>query len=124
TEALIEATATMPPAVGAALSSGAVVLGPAAGAPIQFVDVQPRTSDAKVHLEGAYVFHPDPATEQFPLTLISPASAHTISSTLGEFRPGHARLKMHPDDARARFVEEDDPVRIFNELGEVWCRVN
>jgi anaerobic selenocysteine-containing dehydrogenase len=57
------------------------------------------------------------------LALISPASAHTVSSTLGEFRPGIAKLKMHPDDARPRGIEEADPVRVFNALGEVWCEV-
>ena len=63
-------------------------------APIQFVDVFPNTADRKVNLfhseleasapMGLYRFQPDPATDRFPLTLISPASDRTISSTLGE----------------------------------------
>jgi hypothetical protein len=54
----------------------------------------PKTPDRKVHLfpadleasapMGLYRFQPDPATERYPLTLISPASDRTISSTLGE----------------------------------------
>ena len=32
---------------------------------------------------GLYAFQPDPATDKFPLALISPASERTISSTLG-----------------------------------------
>ena len=45
---------------------------------------------------------------RYPLSLISPASEHTISSTLGEFRPGIARLqdpsrrRPHADDRRRR----------------------
>jgi anaerobic selenocysteine-containing dehydrogenase len=73
---------------------------------------------------GLYAYQPDPATAEYPLTLISPASAHTISSTLGEFRPGIVALKMHPDDARPRAIEDSDAVRIFNALGEVWCTVD
>jgi anaerobic selenocysteine-containing dehydrogenase len=122
--ALMELAATMPAPMGAVFSDGAVVSGPANGAPVQFVDVMPKTHDRKVHLEGAYTFQPDPRTDMHPLTLISPASEHTISSTLGEFRPGIARLKMHPDDARPRAIEEGDAVRIFNDLGEVWCVVD
>src|SRR5690606_17130015 len=68
-----------------------------------------------------YGYQPDPATATYPLTLITPASEHTISSTLGECRPGIVRLKMHPDDAHARSIAEGDPVRVFNALGEVEC---
>jgi anaerobic selenocysteine-containing dehydrogenase len=99
--------------------------------PIQFVDVFPRTADRKVQLfpadleasapMGLYRFQPDPATERFPLTLISPASERTISSTLGELPRTDVKLLMHPDDARARGLEEGDLVRLFNELGEVHC---
>ena len=31
---------------------------------------------------------------------------------------------MHPDDAAARGIAESDPVRVFNELGEVHCPAN
>ena len=76
---------------------------------MQFVDVFPRTADRKVHLFpaaldreaplGLYAYQPDPATDQFPLALISPASDRTISSTLGELPRPEVRLLMHPDDA-------------------------
>ncbi len=130
-EGLLDVTANLPDAVAQALSAGAVATGPAEGLPIQFVDVHPVTDDGKVHLapdgvattSGLYAFQPDPATTDYPLALISPASAHTISSTLGELRPGIAKLKMHPDDARARAIEDAEAVRIFNALGEVWCEV-
>ena len=103
------------------------------GAPVQFVDVFPRTPDEKVHLfpdeldaqapAGLYGFQPDPATERFPLALISPASEKTVSSTLGELRERAAVLQMHPSDAAARGLSQDDPVRVFNDLGEVHVPV-
>ena len=104
---------------------------PCGPTPIQFVDVFPNTADRKVDLfpaaleasapMGLYRFQPDPATERFPLTLISPASERTISSTLGELPRPDVKLLMGPDDARARGLEEGDLVRVFNELGEVHC---
>ena len=105
---------------------------PACGfAPVQFVDVFPRTPDAKINLFpealegeaplGLYTFQDDPATDDYPLALISPASEKTISSTLGELRDQPAALSMHPDDARARHLEDGDSVRVFNALGEVRC---
>ena len=30
---------------------------------------------------------------------------------------------MHPDDAEVRGLAQDDPVRVFNDLGEVQCPV-
>ena len=72
---------------------------------------------------GLYGYQPDPATAEFPLALISPASERTISSTLAELPRPDVRLLMHPDDAAARGLEDGDAVRIFNELGEVRCNV-
>ena len=51
---------------------------------------------------GLYAFQPDPATEQYPLALISPASEKTVSSMLGELRERPGMLQMHPSDAEAR----------------------
>ena len=99
--------------------------------PIQFVDVMPKTSDQKVDLfpdalnaeapAGLYTFQPDPSTERFPLALISPSSDRTISSTLGELPRPTVALVMHPADADARTLKDGDPIRVFNELGEVQC---
>ena len=58
---------------------------------------------------------------RYPLALISPASERTISSTLGELPRPDVKLLMHPDDAAARGLADDDLVRVFNELGEVHC---
>jgi anaerobic selenocysteine-containing dehydrogenase len=68
-----------------------------------------------------YGYQPDPATMEFPLALISPASERTISSTLSELPRPEVRLLMHPDDASARGLSDGDDVRIFNALGEVRC---
>jgi len=100
-------------------------------APVQFVDVFPRTADGKIDLfpaafdasapSGLYAFQPDPATEKYPLALISPSSDRTISSTLGELPRPDVKLTMHPDDAKARGLSDNDLVRMFNDLGEVHC---
>jgi anaerobic selenocysteine-containing dehydrogenase len=98
-------------------------------APIQFVDAFPLTPDRKIHLVpealdreapfGLYAFQDDPATAAYPLALISPATNRTISSSLGGLYKDMAALEMHPDDAAPRGIRSGDPVRIWNDLGEV-----
>ena len=107
---------------------------PHEGAPVQFVDVFPLTADKKVHLfpaeiahdapAGMYGYQPDPATDRYPLALISPASEKTISSTLGELRERAAVVHIHPDDAARRGIAQSDAVRVFNDLGELHCPAN
>jgi anaerobic selenocysteine-containing dehydrogenase len=104
---------------------------PHGGAPVQFVDVFPLTADRKIHLfsdavdssapAGLYGYQADPATPEYPLALISPASEKTVSSTLAELRERAAMLQMHPSDAAARGLATGDPVRVFNAQGEVHC---
>lgn len=120
------------PGLSRALESGTAIP-PSGEAPVQFVDVFPRTRDRKVHLVpkdldreaplGLYGYQRDPARPDRPLALISPASDETISSTLGELRRDPVPLEMNPGDARARGIENGDPVRVFNELGSVECLV-
>jgi anaerobic selenocysteine-containing dehydrogenase len=96
--------------------------------------VFPNTPDRKIDLfpmalermtpAGLYRFQADPATEAYPLALISPASDRTISSTLGELPRADVKLLMHPEDAGARGLTDNDLVRVFNELGEVHCTLN
>ena len=60
------------------------------GRPVQFHDVWPLTADRKIdlcpsHLDdeaplGLYGYQKDPATPEFPLALISPASERTSSA--------------------------------------------
>jgi len=133
TDTLLRISGLLPQQVSTELMERGSVTPPFNGAPVQFVDVFPRTSDEKVHLfpaeleaqapAGLYGFQPDPATDRYPLALISPASEKTVSSTLGEQRERAATLQMHPSDAEARGLSQDDPVRVFNDLGEVQVPV-
>ncbi len=105
--------------------------------PIQFVDAFPQTPDRKMHLVpdaldreaplGLYGYQEDPATERYPLALISPATNRTISSYLGHLYKEQVPLEIHPDDAAARGIADGDEVRVWNDLGEVrvkarWSR--
>jgi len=133
TDTLLRVVGRLPPEVSATLMQDGAAQPPFGGAPVQFVDVFPLTPDAKIDLypealvahteDNLYVYQPDPETEQYPLALISPASEKTISSTLGELRERAGVLQMHPRDAAARHLSNDDPVRVFNALGEVQCPV-
>jgi anaerobic selenocysteine-containing dehydrogenase len=128
-EMMLKILSQLPEGIGSGLRENAVAVSPIGPAPIQFVDVFPRTTDRKVNLfsetldratpAGLYAYQADPATPAYPLTLISPSSDKTITSTLGELSTSLARLLMHPADARARGLEEGDTVRLFNELGEI-----
>jgi anaerobic selenocysteine-containing dehydrogenase len=100
-------------------------------APVQFVDVFPRTPDNRIHLVAEdldaeapgrlYHFQPEPGGQRFPLALISPASDRTISSTLGELRREAVPVELCPDDAKTRGIADGDRVRVWNDLGEVLC---
>src|SRR5690606_36362946 len=90
--------------------------------PGSLVDLHPDVLEAQAPA-GLYAYQPDPGTPEFPLALISPASERTISSTLGELPRPAATLLMHPDDAGARGLADDDEVRVFNALGEVRVHV-
>jgi anaerobic selenocysteine-containing dehydrogenase len=129
TGALMQAAARMPEPHGTRLLEDKPGAGPGEGRPIQFVDVRPLTPNGRIQLfptalstaAGLYRYLPDPATERFPFSLITPGSEHTISSTLAEFRPGIAKVKINPEDSQPLNIADGDPVRIFNDLGEVHC---
>jgi len=120
--------------VGEELMQHGVAKAPHDGAPIQFVDVFPLTPDRRVNLfpheiagdapAGLYGYQADPASDSFPLALISPATEKTISSTLGELRERAALLHIHPEDAAPRGIAQSDAVRVFNALGEFHCPAN
>ena len=131
---LVDVMGRLPGQVGEDMRAGALATPPCGAAPIQFVDVFPNTPDRKVDLfsaaleesstAGLYQFQADPATEAYPLALISPASDRTISSMLGELHRSDVKLTMHPADAEPRGLADGDLVRIFNALGEVHCTLN
>jgi anaerobic selenocysteine-containing dehydrogenase len=128
---LVKVLDSLPGSVGADLRADIAPTAPCGPTPIQFVDVFPNTPDGRVNLFpaeydaeaplGLYAFQPDPATEKYPLALISPTSERTINSTLGQLPRPDVKLLMHPDDAGARGLADGDLVRIFNDLGEVHC---
>ncbi|RMH16854.1 MAG: molybdopterin oxidoreductase family protein [Acidobacteria bacterium] len=119
-------------ATARALADEGIAFPPFGRRPVAFVDLRPRTADGKIHLlpealdreapEGLYAYRPDPASERFPLALISPATRRTISSTLGELYRQRVAVELHPDDAAVRGIRSGDRVRVWNELGEVRCR--
>jgi anaerobic selenocysteine-containing dehydrogenase len=133
TDTLMRIAGRWPGDIGRELLERGSVTPPFGGHPVQFIDVFPLTPDGKIDLcpvaldaeapSGLYGFQPDPATERYPLALISPASEKTVSSMLGELRERPGMLQMHPSDAAARGLSTDDPVRVFNDLGEVQCPV-
>ena len=128
-DTLLRISSRLPESIGPELMERGSVTPPYGGAPVQFVDVFPLTADRKVHLfpeeldrqapGGFYSYQPDPATERYPLALISPASEKTISSMMGELRQRAAMVQMNPQDAQARGLAHEDPVRVYNDLGEV-----
>jgi anaerobic selenocysteine-containing dehydrogenase len=132
-EVMLDVLSRVPDEYAAQLHEYGSANPPFEGRPVQFVDVKPLTSDGKVHLfpaafdasapAGLYGYQEDPATSEYPLALISPASERTISSTLSELTRPEVRLLMHPDDASPRGIIDGDSVRIFNAAGDVRCHV-
>ena len=130
---LMRVAGALPDDAGKELLRRGVTRGAAPAAPVQFVDVFPRTPDGRVDLLpaalersaplGLYRFRPEPAPDRHPLALISPASGKTTNSTLGELRTEQARLRIHPRDAAARDLSTGDAARVFNDEGEIHCAV-
>ena len=99
--------------------------------PVQFVDVFPRTPDGRIQLvpghldqeapRGLYGFQADPASVDYPLALISPATNQTISSYLGQLRRGQVPLEISLADADAREIRDGDRVQVRSAYGELEC---
>jgi anaerobic selenocysteine-containing dehydrogenase len=133
TGTLMHVAGALPDNAGEELLSRGITRGRAPAAPVQFVDVFPRTSDGRVDLLpaalersaplGLYRFRPEPPPDRYPLALVSPASDKTVSSTLGELRTRQARLQIHPRDAASRDLSSGDVARVFNDGGEIHCAV-
>ena len=132
-EEMVNVLNRLPEQIGNDLRDHASATPPFEGRPVQFHTVWPLTADRKAdlfpeHLDaeapaGLYGYQADPGTPEYPLALISPSSERTITSTLAELPRPEVRLLMHADDAAARGLEDGDPVRIFNALGEVRCNL-
>ncbi len=120
---------------GEDLQPGEMRFPPGGERPIQFVDVHPATTDGRADLfpnsmdresnVGLYQYIESERDEAHPLTLISPATEHTVSSTFGQFL-NKAVLEIHPVDADTRGITSGATVRVFNTRGEVLCssRIN
>jgi len=121
------------PDVRASLEDDGIAFPAFGNHPLQFVDVHPRTIDARVHLfpsqleleapRGLYVYQPEAVDARYPLALISPALGKMISSTFGELHRDIVSAIMNPSDAVARDIADGDVVRLFNDLGEVRTTV-
>ena len=133
TGTLMHVAGALPDNAGEELLTCGITRGQAPAAPVQFVDVFPRTPDHRIDLLpaalersaplGLYRFRPEPAPDRYPLALLSPASDKTVSSTLGELRTRQARLQIHPRDADARDLSTGDVARVFNDEGEIHCAI-
>jgi len=97
--------------------------------PIQFKNVFSWATNGKINLapaslgESLYEFSENSHNEKYPLALISPATDKMISSTLGEYNFPELYVIMHPQDARARGLINGVSVRVYNDYGEVHCRL-
>lgn len=92
---------------------------------VQFGNDFPTTANGRIALsprECGAVTYASPRGA-WPLVLLSPASDKTINSIFGEFNLSHPHLAMHPSDAVTRGVQDGQPVRVFNDLGEVHVPV-
>jgi len=117
--------------IAAQLAADRIASPPCGARPVQFVDVYPRTTDGRVHLvppeldaalEGRLYDVEQPSCDaRYPLTLISPASADSITSTLTQLHEAPAAVQLHPTDAAVRGIAPGTLVRIFNDAGEVIC---
>jgi anaerobic selenocysteine-containing dehydrogenase len=111
------------------LDGSGIAAPPCGPNPVQFVDSFPQTADRRADLvpaaldreapDGLYAYRELPPDASHPLALISPATGRTISSTLGELTRRLVGLELHPEDAARRGLASGDPVRVWNDLGEV-----
>ncbi len=142
-----ETDVTDPDAIAVAIASS-VALGPEDGAALVehstldrppsaalFRDRFAETDDGKIHLCPAaldaecqatagvplYSYQPDPGSEDYPLALLSPATAKLTNSTFGQLRSAPAKVQIHPRDAETRDIRSGDAVVVFNTLGTVEC---
>ena len=78
---------------------------------------------------GAPSLDPD-GVGKYPLQLITPPRRYFLNSSFNEVaelsdKAGRPKIMVHPEDASARGVEDDAPVRVFNDRGDVylWAKV-
>lgn len=88
----------------------------------------PETPSGKVELDSEYLDKAygqrfaefRPVVSHYPLRLISPGSDERTTSTFGGLETARGEVvEMHPTDASTRGLEDGDPVRVYNDSGEV-----
>ncbi|MCA9266352.1 MAG: molybdopterin-dependent oxidoreductase [Planctomycetales bacterium] len=116
------------PSHRADLNAGLGILPPSGRAPVQMQESRPGTADGRIDLfpdalelesqAGLYQYI-DEGKSRYPLALLSPCTSHTVNSTLGQTLTELSRVTMHPVDAANRQLNDEQFVRVYNELGEV-----
>jgi anaerobic selenocysteine-containing dehydrogenase len=95
--------------------------------PVQFKTSFPWTENGKINLapsalgENPYEYKEN--SDSYPLTLISPATNKTISSSMGEYNLPQLYAIMNPEDANSRGLLDGATIRVYNDLGEVVCKL-
>ena len=94
--------------------------------PVQFRTVFPQTPNGMINLApdilGSNPFsYISNSNSVFPLALISPATARTTNSTMGEFNFPQLFLRINPGDAADRGIVNGNTVRVYNNQAEVIC---
>lgn len=87
----------------------------------QFVDTFPHEGRARLsdHTHGVPRWEAVVHEEQYPLTLISPATSKLINSMFGEFQSPSPAVLLHPDDAAARGLTAGQSVRVSSATGTI-----
>ncbi|TNJ41820.1 molybdopterin-dependent oxidoreductase [Phaeobacter sp. B1627] len=104
------------------------------GAPLVLCDtVHPATASGRIELfssdleqaGGFGVPRYDPARQDLPLVLITPSSDKRINATFGSspWSKGPEVLEVHPADAAARGLGDDEFVAVENQRGSVTFRL-
>jgi anaerobic selenocysteine-containing dehydrogenase len=87
---------------------------------VQFRDVFPPGGRAQLAaLPGITVPRYEPLHDDYPLTLLTPASPKTINSMFGEFQRADTALRIHPADAAARGLADGARVVVRNDRAAI-----
>jgi len=103
------------------------------GEVILFKNTYPATPSGKIELQSEMLDQQfgqrditfKPLQSSYPLTIITPSSNKLITSTFGGLQSNDnaPTLEMHPEDASKRGLKDGQRVRIFNDLGEVFLKL-
>jgi anaerobic selenocysteine-containing dehydrogenase len=92
------------------------------GATVQFRDTFPTFASKRARLSGlSQIGVPtfQVLDDAYPLALLSPASPKAINTMFAEFDGPEPVVRVNPDDAAARGIEDGALVRVFNAAAEI-----